>query len=68
MLTSLANAVRDTMKEKFAINCKVEGNNRTGWLVIDLDNVIVHLFSPEQREYYDLESLWSEGKVLLRLD
>jgi ribosomal silencing factor RsfS len=29
--------------------------------------VVVHLFSPDQRDYYDLEELWSDGKVLLRV-
>jgi ribosomal silencing factor RsfS len=29
--------------------------------------VVVHLFSPDQRQYYDLEELWSDGKVLLRV-
>jgi ribosome-associated protein len=35
--------------------------------VLDYGDVVVHLFSPDQRKYYDLEELWSDGKVLLRV-
>lgn len=34
----------------------------TTWIVVDLVEIVVHLFEPEQREYYDLESLWADGK------
>ena len=33
----------------------------TTWIVVDFVDVVVHLFEPEQREYYDLESLWADG-------
>ena len=46
---------------------KVEGRPEDGWLLVDLGDVVVHLFSPEQREYYRLEQLWDKAKVLLRL-
>ena len=38
-----------------------------GWVVVDYGDVVVHLFSPDQRDYYDLEELWQDGKVLLRV-
>ena len=67
MLDSLADAVLENAKKTFQIFGKKEGNPATGWVLCDLGDVIVHLFSPEQRDYYRLEELWSEGKVLLRL-
>ncbi len=67
MLESLADIVKQTAKEKFGIISLVEGNPIDGWLVVDLGDVVVHLFSPEQREYYNLEKLWDRGKVLLRV-
>ncbi len=67
MLDSLAETVRDTAKKDFQLISRVEGLPSAGWLVVDLGDVVIHLFSPEQRDYYHLEELWSRGKVLLRL-
>ncbi len=67
MLDSLADVALETAKKSFQINGRKEGNSEAGWVLCDLGDVIVHLFSPEQRDYYRLEELWSEGKVLLRL-
>ncbi len=67
MLESLADAVRESVKAEFGMIARPEGEPSDGWLVIDLGDVVVHLFSPEQRDYYDLEKLWDRGKVLLRL-
>ena len=67
MLDALANAVRDTVREKHHRKGRLEGAAREGWLVVDLGDVVVHLFSPDQRAFYQLEDLWREGKVLLRL-
>lgn len=68
MLNSLATAVHDAVKKETGIPIRIEGNKNAGWLVLDLGNIVVHLFSPDQRDYYDLEGLWSEGKVLVRLE
>jgi len=67
MLQSLADAVLEETKAKFGIISMIEGEPIDGWLVVDLGDVVVHLFSPDQRDYYDLEKLWDRGKVLLRL-
>jgi ribosome-associated protein len=67
MLDSLAHAVVEQMKKKYAINGRIEGEPRGGWLVVDFSDVVLHLFSPDQRDYYNLEELWEEGKVLVRL-
>lgn len=67
MLNALADAVSEAAKKQFGINSKTEGEPVDGWLVVDLGDVVVHLFSPDQRDYYDLETLWEQGKVLLRL-
>lgn len=45
----------------------IEGEPESGWLLIDFGNVIVHIFAPEKRTYYNLEELWSKGRVVLRM-
>jgi ribosome-associated protein len=67
MLDSLANAVTEKAHEILDIKRQAEGRAEGGWLLVDLDDIIVHIFSPDQRDYYRLEELWERGKTLLRL-
>lgn len=67
MLDALANTAVDEVRKKFKKKAKKQGNSRDGWVVVDYGNIVVHLFSPDQREFYSIEELWEDGKVLLRL-
>ncbi len=67
MLDALAKSVKEEVKSKHQLNGTIEGNASSGWVLLDIGDVIVHLFSPEQRDYYKLEELWSGGKVLVKL-
>ena len=42
----------------------IEGYQESRWIVLDYGSVVVHLFDDETREFYDLESLWADGKVV----
>lgn len=44
-----------------------EGTSESGWILLDYGNVIIHIFSPEEREYYRLEELWNEAIPLLQV-
>jgi ribosome-associated protein len=44
-----------------------EGAADSGWILLDYGDLVVHLFSPVQRDYYDLEALWSKGTEVVRL-
>ena len=67
MLQALVDEVRDKMRQEYNLRGKLEGESRDGWMLLDLGDIIVHLFSPDRRDYYRLEDLWSKGKVLLRV-
>ncbi len=70
MLQALADAVIDQVRKEykeFNIRGRKEGLAENGWVLVDFGDVILHLFSPDRREYYQLEELWSQSKVLLRL-
>ena len=45
----------------------MEGRSDSGWVLLDYGDVIVHIFSPQQRAYYKLEDLWSTATPVLRL-
>jgi ribosome-associated protein len=67
MLDALSKFVREEVKKEYKIISNSEGDSMNGWVLLDLGDVIVNLFSPEKRDYYRLEELWKEGKVLVKL-
>lgn len=67
MINALADAVVERVKSETDLPVRVEGQTAPGWQVIDVGDVIVHIFSPVQRDYYQLEELWSRGKIVMRL-
>ena len=47
--------------KKIGLNdCRIEGRESTDWKLVDAIDVIIHIFNPEKREFYDLEKMWSE--------
>ena len=64
---ALADAVIPKMKEHGRFARAVEGDATSGWVLIDYGDVVVHLFSPQQRTYYGLDKLWKEAKVVVRI-
>lgn len=67
MLRALMEAALDKVRDDHKLKTRVEGEVVDGWLLADFGDVILHIFSKVQREYYLLEELWKEGKVLLHV-
>ncbi len=66
-LKALAEAARDAVHQDYHIASRTEGTPEDGWLLVDFGDVILHVFSPDQREYYQLEDLWREARTVLHL-
>ena len=64
---ALMDAVVEATRGKFDIKPRLEGQPDDGWLLADYGSVVVHVFSNAQRDYYRLEDLWSEARVLLHM-
>ncbi|MEX2161993.1 MAG: ribosome silencing factor [Anaerolineales bacterium] len=63
----LMDAVVEDMLAKHNLKPRLEGSPDEGWLLADFGPVVVHVFSDDQRDYYRLEDVWSEAKVLLHV-
>ena len=59
-LQSLSEILVTELKKIGVDNCRIEGKESNDWKLVDAHDVIVHLFHPEKREFYDLEKMWSE--------
>ena len=59
-IQALSEKLVDELKKKGISNCRLEGRNSSDWKLIDAIDIIVHIFHPEKRKFYNLESMWSE--------
>ncbi len=59
-LQSLSENLLVELKKYGLSNCRIEGYESSDWKLVDAIDVIVHLFHPEKRSFYDLEKMWSE--------
>jgi len=59
-LQSLSEQVLEQFKKNGVLNSKIEGKDSNDWKLIDGIDVIVHIFNPEKRKFYELEKIWSE--------
>lgn len=67
-LKAIVEHINNDMREKFGRKVwRIEGNATGGWVLMDYGDIVIHAFTPEQREYYDLEDLWRDGKILLHM-
>ena len=59
-LQALSEILVIELKKIGLTDCRIEGKDSSDWKLVDTQDVIVHIFHPEKREFYDLEKMWSE--------
>ena len=59
-IQALSEQVYEKFKNNGIKNCKIEGKNSNDWKLVDGIDLIVHIFNPEKRKFYELEKIWSE--------
>lgn len=64
---ALASHVRDALKSKGQDVLGMEGDDTGEWVLVDAGDIVVHIMQPSIRTYYDLETLWGERKVRVKL-
>ena len=60
-VASIATKLAERIKQEFGKSVRIEGLPSADWVLIDADDVIVHLFRPEVRSFYNLERMWAFG-------
>ncbi len=63
----IADGILESLRELGERPLRVEGTPESGWVLMDFGAVIAHIFSPELRAYYALESLWRNAPVVVRM-
>jgi ribosome-associated protein len=65
--SAILDALEEEMQKQGVRALATEGASGSGWVLKDYGSVIVHIFAPEQRTYYQLEQLWREAPVVLKV-
>lgn len=63
-LAAMQDAVDEAMYKAGVHAKQIEGNRNSTWILMDYQDVIIHLFSKEDRLFYDLERIWRDGKII----
>lgn len=66
-LKAIVDNVTETLEREGFHAVHTEGAPSSGWVLIDYGSVIVHVFAPEERDYYRLERLWGEAPTIVRV-
>ena len=66
-IKAIEEAIDGVLKEEAVARRHREGTASSGWVLLDMGNIIVHIFAPFEREYYQLENLWSRAPVVVKM-
>lgn len=64
---AIVDEIEERTRAAGARRLHVEGEAGSGWVLIDFGSVVVHIFDPELRAYYDLEELWKQARLVVRI-
>jgi len=59
-IQALSEILLNQLKKRGIANCRLEGKESNEWKLIDAKDIIIHIFHPEKRKFYNLEKMWSE--------
>ncbi len=59
-IQALSKQVYEELKSNGILNCKIEGKDSADWKLVDGIDLVIHIFNPEKRKFYELEKMWSE--------
>ena len=63
-LKAIGSEIREILRDNLGLTAHADGFPASQWVVLDYSGVIIHIFQPDKREFYDLESLWRDAPVV----
>ncbi len=63
-IQAMVDAVEEELAKAGHMTKQIEGNRNSTWILMDYSDIIVHIFSKEDRLFYDLEKIWTDGKKI----
>ena len=66
-IEAIREEIGKVLKKEGIVPHHSEGTAESGWVLLDLGGVIVHIFSPQQRDYYKLDELWNKAVPVIRI-
>jgi len=66
-LEAIHRAIAESLKAEGEVHYHSEGTAASGWMLLDLGNIVVHIFSAVERDFYQLDSLWSAAPVIVKM-
>lgn len=66
-IQAICDEIDETLRREGVSPYRREGSVDSGWVLLDFGEVIVHIFAPQEREYYELEKLWSKATPVIRI-
>jgi len=66
-IQAICDIVEDALESDGFKPHHIEGNIRSGWILLDYGDLIVHIFAPFERDFYQLEQLWSQARLLVKM-
>ena len=66
-IRAIRDAIDEALKGEGMVFHHSEGTADSGWVLLDFGAIIVHIFAPMERQYYQLDKLWSKAQLLVRI-
>lgn len=63
-LKAIGSEIRERLRDELGLTAHADGAPASQWIVLDYSGVLIHVFQPDKREFYDLESLWRDAPVV----
>ena len=66
-LKAIAEEIEEMLSGESIPRFRYQGSTDSGWVILDLGDIVVHIFSPEKREYYALEDMWNRATTVVKI-